>query len=53
MISGSEEIYGGVWFRTRNSSHAVVLWKPGYKLYRIRRVNSGGCLKGTSPIPAC
>ena len=51
IISGSAEIYGGVRFRTRNSSHGEVLWNPGSRLYRIRRVNSGDCLKGMSPKP--
>ena len=51
IISGSAEIYGGVMFRTRNSSHGEVLWNPGNRLYRIRRVKRGDCLKGMSPKP--
>ena len=51
LISGSAVIYGGVMFRTRNSSHGEVLWNPGNRLYRIRRVKAGDCLKGMSPKP--
>ena len=51
IISGSAVIYGGVMFRTRNSSHGEVLWNPGNKLYKIRRVKRGDCLKGMSPKP--
>ena len=51
IISGSAEIYGGVKFRTRNSSHGEVLWNPGKRLYRIRGVKRGDCLKGMSPKP--
>jgi hypothetical protein len=51
MISGSAVIYGGVKFRTKNSSHGEVLWKPGNRLYKIRRVKRGDCLKGMSPKP--
>lgn len=51
VTSGWAVIYGGVWLRTRNSSHGEVLWNPGKRLYSIRRVNSGGCLKGISPRP--
>ena len=51
VISGSAEIYGGVRFRTRNSSHGEVLWNPGNRLYKIRRVKRGDCLKGMSPKP--
>ena len=50
-ISGSAEIYGGVMFRTKNSSHGEVLWNPGNRLYSIRRVKRGDCLKGMSPKP--
>lgn len=32
VISGSAVIYGGDWFRTRNSSQGEVLWKPGKRL---------------------
>jgi hypothetical protein len=38
-------------FRTRNSSHGEVLWNPGNRLYKIRRVKRGDCLKGMSPKP--
>ena len=51
LISGSAVIYGGVMFRTRNSSHGEVLWNPGNRLYRIRRVKTGDCLNGMSPKP--
>jgi hypothetical protein len=51
IMSGSAEIYGGVRFRTRNSSHGEVLWNPGNRLYKIRRVKRGDCLKGMSPKP--
>ena len=51
VTSGCAVMYGGVRLRTRNSSQGEVLWKPGNKLYNIRRVNTGGCLKGMSPKP--
>jgi hypothetical protein len=51
VISGCAVIYGGVRLRRRNSSQGEVLWNPGKRLYRIRRVNAGGCLKGMSPKP--
>ena len=49
VISGMAEMYGGDRFRTRNSSQGEVSWNPGKRLYSMRRVNSGGCLNGTSP----
>jgi len=51
VISGSAVIYGGEIFRSRNSSQAEVSRYPGKMLYKILRVNSGGCLNGISPIP--
>jgi hypothetical protein len=51
VTSGCAVIYGGVRLRNRNSSQGVVLWNPGKRLYKIRRVNMGGCLNGVSPKP--
>lgn len=49
VTSGIAEMYGGVLFSTRNSSHSEVSLLPGKRLYRRRLVNSGGCLNGVSP----